>query len=240
MYGFVFDGVAHLNLNSHLVNAAVVLGHALRHLLFLLQNHAKVEHLREDLEEREEMQIVLCVGTVGDRLVDVTIGLGDTALASDALHVLSDPSLVHLAGLNVSEGFLQSSRVLPECVLSVDLGLGVALDKGGQRFQEEAGDEIGLGLLVVGQGVLECWVSDAVDLLVHLVGELSLDFFDVVQLRLIDLILLFQRLHLLGHFVVLVFLTLIAGRKLKWDIINKVLLTSWQILARPLASFSTD
>jgi hypothetical protein len=59
-----FDGVADLDLDGHLVDAAVVLGHALRHLLFLLEDHAEMEHLREDLEEGEEVHVVLRVGTI--------------------------------------------------------------------------------------------------------------------------------------------------------------------------------
>lgn len=70
-----FDRAADLDLHVHLADAPVVLRNALDHLVFFLQHHAKVECLREDLEEAEKVLVELGVGGLADCLVDVTICL---------------------------------------------------------------------------------------------------------------------------------------------------------------------
>jgi hypothetical protein len=129
--------------------------------------------------------------------------------------MLSDPRLVHIKGLNISKSLLECSGVLPVGILSVHFSLGVAGDISGQRFEKEASNQIGLILFVKRDRGLESGVSNAVDFLVHLVGELGLDLFDVIELLLVDLVFILKRLHLLCHPGVLVLLPLVAGSQLK-------------------------
>ena len=129
--------------------------------------------------------------------------------------MLPNPRLVHVASLNISKSLLECSGVLPVGILSVHLSLSVAGDISGQRLEKEASNHIGLMLFVKRDRGLEKGVRNAVDFLVHLIGELGLDLFDVVELLLVDLVFILKRLHLLCHPGVLVLLHLVAGSELK-------------------------
>jgi len=70
--------LADLEFDLHLVDASVVLGDTLLHLVLLFQHHGIMQDFRENLEERDVAEVLLDVRTVRNFLIDITVLFWDT------------------------------------------------------------------------------------------------------------------------------------------------------------------